>query len=1554
MKKKFLAVLMAVFMVVLMMPTMVSAAAGTNCAGGCTHQAAIDDTHYDTFEEALDAAKGEQDIVIDLLGDAVLDITAWQTLAIGGDTTETITINGNGKTLTFNHLNSDWNNVATKNNAKLILNNMKITNSGYNNGPWNRHDINFACDVELNNVTSDKALAFKAGAVLNTVTISDANTSDTYAIWIQPNGQTVSITDSAIDMLDCTDGRGIKIDNQYYEAQEQKVTLNVTNTSFKTEEKSAILVKSTKGAAITLSGVSISDVAADAVNAVWNDEATAAYFDNIKVEGGNLAQEGAVAQIGKKGYTTLAAAVSASVSGDTIDIIATGTYDLPIFSNKELTFKGSEGMREDIVINDAPAAITQGWIGSTIHFENLTANGATENYHGLANGVVAVSYKNCNINNLRFLYAPTTFDNCTFNSDAQEHSFWTYGSNAVTVNNSTFNYADRAVNCYSESGADFETDISFSGCTFNYTGVADAPEGAVEINSSSVKSIDVSFTDCTAPEKGDMWFISRWDGEQGKNTVVMLNSKKVWPVREYTITFDTDGGTDVNEIKQNNGTVVTAPANPSKEGYTFAGWTKNDVAFSFDNYMMDAEDFQLKATWTVNQYTITFDTDGGRAIAPITQDYGTAVTAPAAPTKTGYTFAGWNPALPATMPAESMNVKAKWTVNQYTITFNTDGGSEIAAITQDYNSAVTAPAIPTKEGYTFEGWDTGIPARMPAENVTITARWTINQYTITFDTDGGKAIDAITQDYGTAVTAPANPTKIGYTFAGWTKNNTDFTFIGYTMGAESFTLTANWTPATGTAYTVNHHFPNVAGDDYEVETDNLTGVTGAQTAAAAKTVTGFTAGTVTQKQIAADGSTVIDIYYTRNQYDITFVNENGDVLQSSEVAYGATPAYTGATPTKAETAEYTYTFKGWTPTIAEVTGDATYTATYTPTEKDVIAKIGETKYYTLASAVAAAENGDTIVLHNTPANDDLAVVEQVITFTIEYAGNVGFNPKAITAADGLTLRYGGRNTEDGSGAVVAYTIGNAAITYDPNGGTSVVTNLTSPGVIGNTVKLYGAKYFTAPAGKQFKAWAIGSPDGEQIAAQGSYTIEGSVTIYAVWEDITYTVTFNANGGTGTMAAQTFTALKEQALTANSFVRDGYFFKGWATSADSTAVRYPDQASVIMEGTIALYAVWSAEPVLHIDGTIDATNAPHATDITAKLHCVNGKDYYAVVNKVDDVTYTYAVDAPADTYQLVVTAALEGGEKITVTTLIELTDHNVHQNVTLPNGKKNSHVEIEDEANAKYTAIVGGLDEVAVVELTTEDVQDIEEFKDLTPEALEAALEEATVVITLKVTEYKEEAAPTPEIKKEVEEIKETAGEKQLEFIDLTLTRKINETAAKDIGDTNNQLLTIVIPFDTDGKYDITIYRYHGDEAQALRRNPATGEEGFVVGDDTITIYAKKFSTYAIGYTEEDPEEIGSNGFLLAIMLRFLQTYDVTAQATEGGTISSEGITPVRFSRDITYTITPDEGYEIADVLVNGESVGAVSEYTFKKVKKPQSITAIFAPIPVEEQADVQP
>ena len=185
-----------------------------------------------------------------------------------------------------------------------------------------------------------------------------------------------------------------------------------------------------------------------------------------------------------------------------------------------------------------------------------------------------------------------------------------------------------------------------------------------------------------------------------------------------------DGDSEYAKQVLPSGTLATRPDAPAATpGYTFGGWNKADgTAWDYASDKV-TDNITLYAKWAANTYTITFDTAGGSEIAPITQDYGTVITAPKAPTREGYTFIGWDKEIPTTMPAENMTVTAQWEINQYTITFDTNGGSEIAPITQDYGTHITAPANPTREGYTFIGWDMEFPTTMPAENITLKAKW---------------------------------------------------------------------------------------------------------------------------------------------------------------------------------------------------------------------------------------------------------------------------------------------------------------------------------------------------------------------------------------------------------------------------------------------------------------------------------------------------------------------------------------------------------------------------------------------------------------------------------------------------------------------------------------------------------------------------------------------------------------------------------------------------------------------------------------------------------------
>ena len=287
----------------------------------------------------------------------------------------------------------------------------------------------------------------------------------------------------------------------------------------------------------------------------------------------------------------------------------------------------------------------------------------------------------------------------------------------------------------------------------------------------------------------------------------------------YTLNYELAGGSvaSANPVSYTIESAAITLNNPTREGYNFAGWKLNGEGEAMMEVTIAAGSTGNKAytaTWQINQYTITIDKNNGSDATVITQDYATEVEAPATPERTGYTFAGWLPEVPATIPAENMTCVAQWTINQYTITFNTDGGSAIDPITQDYATTVTAPAVPTRDGYTFAGWNKDIPTTIPAENVTITATWTPVNYTISYELDGG-SVDGNNPASYTIESAPItliNPTKSGYDFAGWTGTELDeatktVTIATGCTGNRSYTAT--WTK---TVYSVSITGAGVTAD----------------------------------------------------------------------------------------------------------------------------------------------------------------------------------------------------------------------------------------------------------------------------------------------------------------------------------------------------------------------------------------------------------------------------------------------------------------------------------------------------------------------------------------------------------------------------------------------------------------------------------------------------------------------------------------------------------------------------------------------------------------------
>lgn len=427
-------------------------------------------SNNDSLKTAL--TKEDNVIVIELDDDVTYDVRPWNDNAMGGANTELIIINGNGHTLTFNQKDSDWNNIVT-NGAKLVFNNLKLTNSGYNDGPWNRHNINFDCEVDLNNVTSDKAIAIGKNSALNNVAITDD--AGVYGLWIRAND-----IDVEIDGLKVNAERGIKIADEYIDAP-ALVNLSVKNSEFNTTKKAAILVTSKAGADITLDNVDIYNCEADPINAVWVDEDRANYADLVTVSGGTSVIEGAprdfvrvdsdeaLNQAIKSGSTTIVLnggnyIIPDSAKGKTLRII--GTKDTNIATQDDGSYEGCDYSLD----------------GSTVTFENITITTDSRTYTGYAR--LDATYKNCTINGTYTLYRDSVFNNCTFNVSGDVYNIWTWGAPNVTFDSCTFNSDGKALLLYGTEN----TNMTVNNCVFNDNGGLTDLKAAIEIGNDYGKS----------------------------------------------------------------------------------------------------------------------------------------------------------------------------------------------------------------------------------------------------------------------------------------------------------------------------------------------------------------------------------------------------------------------------------------------------------------------------------------------------------------------------------------------------------------------------------------------------------------------------------------------------------------------------------------------------------------------------------------------------------------------------------------------------------------------------------------------------------------------------------------------------------------------------------------------------------------------------------------------------------------------------------------------------------------------------------------------------------
>ena len=241
----------------------------------------------------------------------------------------------------------------------------------------------------------------------------------------------------------------------------------------------------------------------------------------------------------------------------------------------------------------------------------------------------------------------------------------------------------------------------------------------------------------------------------------------------YTITFLVDGEVYHQESLE-YGSAIVAPEAPTKEGYTFSGWSNVPET-------MLANNVTIMGTFTANKYVVTVTVDG-KVVSSYTTEYGSAIVVPEPPFKEGYTFSGWSE-VDETMPADDVTITGSFTINKYVVTFKV-GDEVIASDSLEYNTAIIAPEVPEREGYTFSGWGE-VAETVPAHDVTYEGSFSVNSYLLTYMVDGEIYLQT-TVEYGSVIVAPEAPTKEGHTFGGWSE-------MPETMPANDVTVTGTFT-----------------------------------------------------------------------------------------------------------------------------------------------------------------------------------------------------------------------------------------------------------------------------------------------------------------------------------------------------------------------------------------------------------------------------------------------------------------------------------------------------------------------------------------------------------------------------------------------------------------------------------------------------------------------------------------------------------------------------------------------------------------------------------------
>jgi uncharacterized repeat protein (TIGR02543 family) len=687
-----------------------------------------------------------------------------------------------------------------------------------------------------------------------------------------------------------------------------------------------------------------------------------------------------------------------------------------------------------------------------------------------------------------------------------------------------------------------------------------------------------------------------------------------------------------------NTAMTDPPPVPTREGYTFDGWFTQASGGSLFNFSVPITgDTVIYAHWTQIFYTVTFRFNYEGApepylvSTPIT--HGSPVNRPANPTRTGgYTFDAWYKEAGCVNQwnfvtdtvTEALGLYAKWSINSYTVSFNTDGGSAVASQPVAHGSMATRPADPTRTGYTFDDWYTQATGgsllnfSAPITGDTgIYARWTQIYYTVTFNMDGGTMTDPLTLQvpHGGTVTMPdPDPTRTGYTFAGWFTQATGGSLFNFSAAITGDTgIYARWTQST---YTVSFNLNY--SEAFGVQTQTVTHGAMATAPNPPPQRTGYTlGGWFTEAACTTQwnfNNTIIanrTLYakWTLNQYTVSFNTDGGSAVQSQTIAHGSV-ATRPANPAKAG-----YNFADW---YTQATGGSLFNFSAAITGTTVIyarwTQITYTVSFNLNYSEAPAAQTQTVA-HGATASAPTA------------PQRTGFTLANWFTEAACTTQWNFNNTITASRVLYAKW---TQITY------TVTFNLNYQGApAGQTQNVAHGAMATAPTAPQRAGFTFGGWFTEAACTtQWNFnnTITATRIIYAKWTQILYTITMNKNGGFWEGGGQDTYANLTYGSTFTppaTIIKEGSSFQGWFTDAAMTAANKVNGSLTINGSTANLYAKWQTEPNMTVKFLFWKKSDPNDDDsyLGLNVYRIYSVQYNAKIPRPPDPPYFGSYDDP---------------------------------------------------------------------------------------------------------------------------------------------------------------------------------------------------------------------------------------------------------------------------------------------------------------------------------------